>query len=90
MFYFPIWGLMAAYLSDRLAATQPLQVVSLSLVDHGLASTGANAVCGVILQASGNFALVHGWVAAWLLPSLWLLQVMSKGSHGRLGNVETA
>lgn len=76
LFYFPVWGLMAAYVSQRLDALQSLQVVSLSMVGYGLGSALANSACGALLQASDSFTLVHGWIAAWLLASLCLLARM--------------
>ncbi len=77
LFYFPAWGLMAAYLSARLNPVQSLQVVSLSMVSYGLASATANGLCGWLLQVSAEFAVVHGWIAAWVLASLLLLKRMA-------------
>ena len=77
VFYFPSWGLMAAYLSARLNPVQSLQVVSLSMVGYGLASASANGLCGWLLQATGEFAVVHAWIAAWVLASLLLLKRMA-------------
>lgn len=77
VFYFPSWGLMAAYLSARLNPVQSLQVVSLSMVSYGLASASANGLCGWLLQATGEFAVVHAWIAAWVLASLLLLKRMA-------------
>ncbi|NVZ23658.1 MFS transporter [Pseudomonas costantinii] len=77
LFYFPSWGLMAAYLSARLNPVQSLQVVSLSMVSYGLASATANGMCGWLLQASGEFAVVHAWIAAWVFASLLLLKRMA-------------
>jgi predicted MFS family arabinose efflux permease len=78
LFYFPVWGLMAAYLSTRLSPVQSLQVVSLSMVGYGLGSATANWLCGVLLQATGQFALVHGWIAGWVAASLLLLGLMAR------------
>lgn len=78
LFYFPSWGLMAAYLSARLDAVQSLQVVSLSMVSYGLASATGNGLCGWLLQASGEFAVVHAWIAGWVLASLLLLKRMAQ------------
>ncbi len=83
LFYFPSWGLMAAYLSARLEPLQSLQVVSLSMVSYGLASATANGVCGGLLQASGEFAVVHAWIVAWVLASLLMLKRMADG-HARM------
>ena len=77
LFYFPSWGLMAAYLSARLDPVQSLQVVSLSMVSYGLASASANGLCGWLLQVSGEFAVVHAWIAGWVLASLLLLKRMA-------------
>ena len=77
LFYFPVWGLMAAYLSARLTPVQSLQVVSLSMVGYGLGSATANALCGWLLQATGQFNLVHGWIACWVAASLLLLRLMA-------------
>ena len=77
VFYFPSWGLMAAYLSARLEPVHSLQVVSLSMVSYGLASASANGLCGWLLQASGEFAVVHAWIAGWVLASLLLLKRMA-------------
>lgn len=79
LFYFPSWGLMAAYLSARLEPVHSLQVVSLSMVSYGLASATANALCGWLLQVSGEFAVVHAWIAGWVLASLLLLKRMARG-----------
>ncbi|KTC44677.1 hypothetical protein AO262_25805 [Pseudomonas fluorescens ABAC62] len=78
LFYFPVWGLMAAYLSARLNPVQSLQVVSLSMVGYGLGSASANWLCGWLLQATGNFALVHGWIACCVTASLLLLGLMAR------------
>ncbi|MFJ2683618.1 MFS transporter [Pseudomonas sp. NPDC087342] len=78
LFYFPAWGLMAAYLSARLNPVQSLQVVSLSMVGYGLGSATANWLCGWLLQATGQFALVHGWIACWVAASLLLLGLMAR------------
>ncbi|MGY2171250.1 MFS transporter [Pseudomonas gingeri] len=83
LFYFPVWGLMAAYLSARLTPVQSLQVVSLSMVGYGLGSASANAINGLLLQASGSFAAIHAWIAAWTLASLLLLYAMAR--HQRRG-----
>ncbi|HCT08125.1 MAG TPA: MFS transporter [Pseudomonas sp.] len=77
LFYFPSWGLMAAYLSARLNPVQSLQVVSLSMVSYGLASATANGLCGWLLQASGEFAVVHAWIATWVLACLLMLKRMA-------------
>lgn len=77
LFYFPSWGLMAAYLSARLNPVQSLQVVSLSMVSYGLASATANGLCGWLLQASGEFAVVHAWIAGWVLACLLMLKRMA-------------
>lgn len=77
LFYFPSWGLMAAYLSARLDPVQSLQVVSLSMVSYGLASASANGLCGWLLQVSGEFTVVHAWIAGWVLASLLLLKRMA-------------
>jgi predicted MFS family arabinose efflux permease len=78
LFYFPAWGLMAAYLSARLSAMQSLQVVSLSMVGYGLGSATANSLCGTLLQASQQFALVHAWILGWVGASLLLLGLMAR------------
>ncbi|RUP84715.1 MFS transporter, partial [Corynebacterium propinquum] len=78
LFYFPSWGLMAAYLSARLNPVHSLQVVSLSMVSYGLASAAANALCGGLLQVSGEFAVVHAWITGWVLASLLLLKRMAR------------
>ncbi|MBC3234340.1 MFS transporter [Pseudomonas lurida] len=78
VFYFPSWGLMAAYLSARLSAVASLQVVSLSMVSYGLASATANGVCGWLLQVRGEFAGVHAWIAGWVFASLLLLKRMAR------------
>lgn len=78
LFYFPIWGLMAAYLSARLNPIHSLQVVSLSMVGYGLGSAVANWLCGRLLQATGEFALVHGWIVCSLAASLLLLGWMAR------------
>ncbi|MBD8827725.1 MFS transporter [Pseudomonas sp. CFBP 13602] len=78
LFYFPVWGLMAAYLSARLSPMQSLQVVSLSMVGYGLGSATANWLCGWLLQATGQFGLVHGWIVCWVTASLLLLQLMAR------------
>jgi predicted MFS family arabinose efflux permease len=77
LFYFPSWGLMAAYLSARLNPVHSLQVVSLSMVSYGLASATANGLCGWLLQVSGEFAVVHGWIAGWVIACLLLLKRMA-------------
>jgi len=77
LFYFPSWGLMAAYLGARLDPLHSLQVVSLSMVSYGLASATANGVCGWLLQTSGEFAVVHAWIVAWVLASLLMLKRMA-------------
>ena len=77
LFYFPSWGLMAAYLSARLNPVQSLQVVSLSMVSYGLASAFANGLCGWLLQASGEFAVVHAWIVGWVLACLLMLKRMA-------------
>ena len=76
LFYFPVWGLMAAYLSACLSPVQSLQVVSLSMVGYGLGSATANWLCGWLLQATGQFGLVHGWIVCWVAASLLLLRQM--------------
>jgi MFS family permease len=78
VFYFPSWGLMAAYLSARLNPVHSLQVVSLSMVSYGLASASANGLCGWLLQASGEFAGVHAWIVGWVLAGLLLLKRMAR------------
>ncbi|WP_339469992.1 MFS transporter [Pseudomonas sp. EL_65y_Pfl1_R83] len=78
LFYFPVWGLMAAYLSTRLSPVQSLQVVSLSMVGYGLGSAIANWLCGWLLQATGQFGLVHGWIVCWVTASLLLLGLMAR------------
>ncbi|WP_439865140.1 MFS transporter [Pseudomonas antarctica] len=78
LFYFPSWGLMAAYLSARLNPVQSLQVVSLSMVSYGLASATANGLCGWLLQVSGEFAVVHAWIALWVFACLLLLKRMAQ------------
>ncbi|MEB0105784.1 MFS transporter [Pseudomonas sp. GNP013] len=78
LFYFPVWGLMAAYLSARLSPVQSLQVVSLSMVGYGLGSATANWLCGWLLQATGQFGLVHGWIVCWVTASLLLLRLMAR------------
>ncbi|WEK11970.1 MAG: hypothetical protein P0Y51_15325 [Candidatus Pseudomonas colombiensis] len=87
LFYFPAWGLMAAYLSARLSAMQSLQVVSLSMVGYGLGSATANSLCGALLQASQQFAMVHAWILGWVGASLLLLGLMARrqadGQGGR-------
>ena len=81
LFYFPVWGLMAAYLSARLSPVQSLQVVSLSMVGFGLGSATANGFCGWLLQTFGQFALVHGWIACWVAFSLSMLGLMARGQR---------
>lgn len=78
LFYFPSWGLMAAYLSARLNPVHSLQVVSLSMVSYGLASATANGLCGWLLQLSGEFAGVHAWIVGWVLACLLLLKRMAR------------
>lgn len=78
LFYFPVWGLMAAYLSARMSPVQSLQVVSLSMVGYGLGSATANWLCGWLLQATGQFGLVHGWIVCWVTASLLLLRLMAR------------
>jgi predicted MFS family arabinose efflux permease len=78
LFYFPVWGLMAAYLSARLSPVHSLQVVSLSMVGYGLGSATANWLCGWLLQATGQFGLVHGWIICWVTASLLLLGLMAR------------
>ena len=78
VFYFPVWGLMAAYVSARLNSVQSLQVVSLSMVGYGLASATSNWLCGGLLQVSGQFSLLHAWMLAWAIASLLLLQRMAR------------
>lgn len=78
VFYFPVWGLMAAYLGARLDPVQSLQVVSLSMVGFGLGSATGNGLCGWLLQATGQFALVHGWILCWVVASLLLLGLMAR------------
>lgn len=78
LFYFPVWGLMAAYLSARLSPVHSLQVVSLSMVGYGLGSATANWLCGWLLQATGQFGLVHGWILCWVTASLLLLGLMAR------------
>ncbi|OPA90162.1 MFS transporter [Pseudomonas fluorescens] len=78
LFYFPVWGLMAAYLSARLSPVQSLQVVSLSMVGYGLGSATANWLCGWLLQATGQFGLVHAWIVCWVTASLLLLRLMAR------------
>ncbi|MFL1389904.1 MFS transporter [Pseudomonas tritici] len=78
LFYFPVWGLMAAYLSARLDSVQSLQVVSLSMVGYGLASALSNWLCGGLLQVTGQFSPVHAWILAWAIASLLLLQLMAR------------
>ncbi|MBE8593239.1 MFS transporter [Pseudomonas sp. MAFF 301449] len=78
LFYFPVWGLMAAYLSARLSPVHSLQVVSLSMVGYGLGSATANWLCGWLLQATGQFGLVHGWIICWVTASLLLLGMMAR------------
>ncbi|WP_050586016.1 MFS transporter [Pseudomonas syringae] len=78
LFYFPVWGLMAAYLSARLSPVQSLQVVSLSMVGYGLGSATANWLCGWLLQATGQFGLVHGWIVCCVTGSLSLLRLMAR------------
>lgn len=77
LFYFPSWGLMAAYLGTRLNPVQSLQTVSLSMVSYGLASATANGLCGGLLQTSAEFAVVHVWVVGWVIASLLLLKRMA-------------
>ena len=77
LFYFPAWGLMAAYLGERLNSVQSLQVVSLSMVGYGLASATSNWLCGGLLQVTGQFALVHAWTLCWAAASLVLLWLMA-------------
>ncbi|NWA03372.1 MFS transporter [Pseudomonas gingeri] len=83
LFYFPVWGLMAAYLSARLSPVHSLQVVSLSMVGYGLGSASANALNGLLLQASGSFAVIHAWIAGWIVASLLLLQTMARHQRHR-------
>ncbi|MEF9672857.1 hypothetical protein QNM99_13795 [Pseudomonas sp. PCH446] len=83
LFYFPVWGLMAAYLSARLTPVQSLQVVSLSMVGYGLGSASANWANGLLLQAGGSFAIIHAWITGWVLASLLLLQVMARHQRRR-------
>lgn len=78
LFYFPVWGLMAAYLSARLSPVHSLQVVSLSMVGYGLGSATANWLCGWLLQTTGQFAWVHGWIVCWVAASLLLLGLMAR------------
>jgi predicted MFS family arabinose efflux permease len=78
LFYFPVWGLMAAYLSARLSPVHSLQVVSLSMVGYGLGSATANWLCGWLLQATGQFGLVHGWIICWVTASVLLLGLMAR------------
>ncbi|VVN59671.1 hypothetical protein PS687_03463 [Pseudomonas fluorescens] len=78
LFYFPVWGLIAAYLSARLSPVHSLQVVSLSMVGYGLGSATANWLCGWLLQATGQFGLVHGWIICWVTASLLLLGLMAR------------
>ncbi|WP_249584014.1 MFS transporter [Pseudomonas viridiflava] len=84
LFYFPAWGLMAAYLSARLSPVQSLQVVSLSMVGYGLSSATANWLCGWLLQATGQFALVHGVIVGWVAASLLLLGMMLRSQRREL------
>ncbi|WP_323146374.1 MFS transporter [Pseudomonas marginalis] len=82
LFYFPVWGLMAAYLSARMSPAQSLQVVSLSMVGYGLGSATANWLCGWLLQATGQFGLVHAWIVCWVTASLLLLRLMARRQRG--------
>lgn len=82
LFYFPAWGLMAAYLSARLNPVQSLQVVSLSMVGYGLASATANGLCGWILQTTGQFSWVHGWIVCSVAASVLLLRLMAGRQRG--------
>lgn len=78
LFYFPAWGLMAAYVGARLNPVHSQQVVSLSMVSYGLASATANGLCGGLLQISGEFTGVHAWITGWVLASLLLLKRMAQ------------
>ncbi|MEB0045654.1 MULTISPECIES: MFS transporter [unclassified Pseudomonas] len=89
LFYFPAWGLMAAYLSARLNPVQSLQVVSLSMVGYGLGSATANWLCGALLQATGQFPLVHGWIVCWVAASLLLLRLMARRQRREPARVQT-
>lgn len=47
------------------------------MVSYGLASASANGLCGWLLQVSGEFTVVHAWIAGWVLASLLLLKRMA-------------
>ncbi|WP_397452994.1 MFS transporter [Pseudomonas sp. NA-150] len=83
LFYFPSWGLMAAYLSARLTPVQSLQVVSLSMVGYGLGSASSNWACGLLLEGTQSFAIIHTWIACWVVASLLLLRVMTQHQRRR-------
>ncbi len=79
--YFPIWGLMASYVSDRIDGHSSVRIISLSMVGYGLGSASANALCGALLDITGSFAVVHNWVLFWVLVNVVWVGFMQRRSQ---------
>ena len=77
MMYFPVWGILAGWVSRYFAPTATMQVSGFCMVTAGLGGACGNLVAGFISESTGSLAAVYQMLAvASLLPvgiALWIL-----------------
>ncbi len=77
MMYFPVWGILAGWVSRHFAPTATMQISGFCMVTAGLGGAGGNLVAGFISDSTGSLAVVYQLLAlASLLPvgmALWVL-----------------
>nr|WP_252979116.1 MFS transporter [Pseudomonas cyclaminis] len=71
LFYFPVWGLMAAYLSARLSPVHSLQVVSLSMVVMAWAAPPPIGCAAGCCKPPGSLAWCTAGSSAGSLPACY-------------------
>ena len=76
--YFPVWGLIASYISQYVDSKQSALIASLGMVGYGCGNAFASSVCGILLDVSSEFnqvngfTLVYGWILSWaFIAALW-------------------
>ena len=63
MMYFPIWGVLAGWLSKHYGSKATMQINSVGMVTFGLGGATGNMIAGGLFQASGSLADLFALIA---------------------------
>ncbi|MCV6609504.1 MAG: MFS transporter, partial [Amphritea sp.] len=64
MMYFPMWGVIAAWLGQYYSSTETMQINSIGMVTFGVGGALMNFVAGLIQEATGSLELLFVIIAA--------------------------